>query len=148
VEVKHYRNDEWKFELDIPKQWVVMPPDTSNGPEVIRFHLQESGPLALIVWRSVRNSPQSSDAVRYWVQKVLAKAGYTNFVASETSIGSKHVATLDFDLALPDGSLVNCRHYFVVDGKVEYVLGFGASSRGAMFDTFDRVAKSFVIEKL
>jgi beta-lactamase regulating signal transducer with metallopeptidase domain len=148
LETKHYRNDEWQFELDIPKQWVVMPPVPSNGPEVIRFHLQENGPLALIVWRSVSESKQSSDAVRYWTQKVLAKAGYSNFVSSETSIGSRHVATLDFDLTLPDGSLLNCRHYFVVDGTVQYVLGFGASSRGAEFDTFDRVAKSFAREKL
>lgn len=143
VETKHYRNEEWKFELDIPKQWVVMPPDLNNGPEVIRFHAQEGGPLALIVWRQSVQSNQSSDAVRYWTQKVLAKAGYTNFVPSETSIGSRHVAALDFDLTLPDGSLLNCRHYFVVDGTVQYVLGFGASSRDAIFDTFERVAKSF-----
>ena len=51
-------------------------------------------------------------------------------------------------VTLPDGSLLNCRHYFVVDGTVEYVLGFGANGRGAVFDTFDRVAKSLALEKL
>ena len=40
------------------------------------------------------------------------------------------------------------RHYFVIDGGVRYVLGFGTSNRAAMLDTFDRVAKSFAFEEL
>ena len=60
--MRHYRNDEWKFELDIPKQWVVMPPVPSNGPEVVRFESRANGYHGLIVWRAAndpRQTPQS-----------------------------------------------------------------------------------------
>ena len=84
----------------------------------------------------------------YAVQLVLAKAGFSNFVKGETRIGSRRVATLDFDQTLPDGSVWSCRHYFIIDGTLMYTLGFGTNNREAMFDTYDRMAKSFAFEKL
>ena len=148
AELRHYRNEEWKFELDVPKEWVVEPPVPSNGPEVIRFHSPVPGPDGLIVWRSMNYPDQTPKSYSDAVQQVLAKGGFSNFVSGETSIGSRRVQTLDFEQTLPDGSLMSCRHYFVVDGGVRYVLGFGTNNRKAMFETFDRVAKSFTFEKL
>ena len=148
VETKHYRNDEWKFELDIPKQWVVMPPDTTNGPEVIRFVSQDGGYHNVIVWRSPnypKYTPETYSSAG--VQHVLAKGGFSNFVSGETRIGSRRVLTLDFSRTNPDGSVWSCRHYFVVGEKLRYVLGFGTTRRDAMIDTFDRMAKSFVFEE-
>jgi beta-lactamase regulating signal transducer with metallopeptidase domain len=148
MEMKRYRNEEWKFELDIPKAWIVELPDLTNGPEVIRFHSPDPGPNGLIVWRS-RNYPEyTPQSLSISAQQSLAKVGFSNFVSGETSIGSRRVQTLDFNQTQPDGSLMSCRHYFIIDGKVRYVLGFGTSSRDAMFATFDRMAKSFATEKL
>jgi hypothetical protein len=149
VETKHYRNDEWKFELDIPEQWVVMPPDPTNGPEVIRFVSQENGYHNVIVWRSPnypKYTPETYSSAG--VQHVLAKGGFSNFVSGETRIGSRRVLTLDFSRTNPDGSVWSCRHYFVVGGKLLYVLGFGTNSRDSMIGTFDRMAKTFVFEEL
>ena len=148
VEMRRYRNDEWKFELDIPKQWVVMPPVPSNGPEVIRFSSEENGHHLIIVWRAPNYPKHTPETVTYAVQLVLAKAGFSNFVKGETRIGSRRVATLDFDQTLPDGSVWSCRHYFIIDGTLTYTLGFGTNNREAMFDTYDRMAKSFAFEKL
>jgi beta-lactamase regulating signal transducer with metallopeptidase domain len=148
VEMRHYRNEQWKFELDIPKQWVVMPPVPSNGPEVIRFESKENGYHGLIVWRSANDPRQAPKAVRAAVQKVLADGGFSNFVSGETRIGSRQVLTLDFNRTNPDGSIWNCRHYFIIDGALMYTLGFGTTARDAMFDTYDRMAKSFVFEKV
>jgi len=149
VENKHYRNDKWKFELDVPKQWIEMPPVPSNGPEVVRFHSQDrSVPLALIIWRKSNYPKHTPKSLSISLQRDLAKEGlFSNFVSGETSIGSRRVQTLDFERTLPDGSLLSCRSYFIVDGGVQYVLGFGTSSRDTMFDTFARVANSFAFEE-
>ena len=81
------------------------------------------------------------------IQEVLAKDGFSNFVSGETRIGSRRVLTLDFSRTNPDGSVWSCRYYFVIDGTAIYILGFGTIRRDAMFDTFDRMAKSFVFGK-
>jgi hypothetical protein len=87
-------------------------------------------------------------SVRDAVQKVLANGKFSNFVSSETTIGSRQVLTLDFDRTNPDGSVWSCRHYFIIDGALMYTLGFGSTGRAAMFDTYDRMAKSFVFEEV
>jgi beta-lactamase regulating signal transducer with metallopeptidase domain len=148
AEVRHYRNDEWKFELDIPKPWVVMPPVPSNGPEVVRFESRENGYHGLIVWRAANDPRQTPMSVRDAVQKVLAAGGFSNFVSGEASIGSRKVLTLDFDRTNPDGSVWSCRQYYIIDGTLMYTLGFGTTGRDAMFDTYDRMAKSFVFEEV
>jgi hypothetical protein len=148
VEMRRYRNDEWKFELDIPKQWVVIPPVPSNGPEVIRFESKENGYHGLIVWRAANDPSVSPKSMRDEVQKVLAKGGFSNFVPGETSIGSRKVLTLDFDRKNPDGSVWSCRQFYIIDGALQYTLGFGTTGRDAMFDAYDRMAKSFVFEEV
>ena len=148
AEMRHYRNDEWKFELDIPKQWVVMPPVPSNGPEVVRFESKENGYHGLIVWRAANDPRQDPKSVRDSVQKVLAAGGFSNFVSGEASIGSRKVLTLDFDRTNPDGSVWSCRQFYIIDGALMYTLGFGTTGRDAMFDTYDRMAKSFAFEEV
>jgi hypothetical protein len=77
-------------------------------------------------------------------EQVLAKGGFSSFVRGETTIGSRKALTLDFSRPAPDG--VNtwyCRHYFIVDDNVGFVLGFGTSNRDAMFELYERMAKSF-----
>jgi hypothetical protein len=53
------------------------------------------------------------------------------------------VVTLDFDKPTPDGGTWSCRLYFIIDGTLVYTLGFGTNKRDAMFDLYDRMAKSF-----
>jgi len=146
--MRHYRNDAWKFELDIPKQWVVMPPVPSNGSEVIRFESKESGYHGLIIWRATNDPRQNPKSIRDAVQDVLAKGGFSNFASGETRIGARQVLTLDFDRTNPDGSVWSCRQYYIIDGALMYTLGFGTTGRTAMFDTYDRMAKSFVFEEV
>src|SRR5262249_30969774 len=67
-----------------------------------------------------------------------------NFVFGETTIGSRPVVTLDFD-KLKDGGTWSCREYFIADGTMVYTLGFGTSDKAAMFERYDRMAKSFEI---
>ena len=82
------------------------------------------------------------------VQKVLANGGFSNFVSARPASDLDKSLTLDFDRTNPDGSVWSCRHYFIVDGTLMYTLGFGTTGRDAMFDTFDRMAKSFVFEEV
>ena len=149
VEMQPYRSDDGKFGLEIPREWTVEPPDRSNGPEVVRFASQENGYHNVIVWRAPNRpkyTPETYSSAA--VQMVLAKSGFSNFVSGETRIGSRRVLTLDFSRTNPDGSVWSCRHYFVIGEKVRYVLGFGTVKRDEMFDTFDRMAKTFVFEEL
>jgi hypothetical protein len=53
------------------------------------------------------------------------------------------VLTLDFDRSRPDGKTWSVREYFILDGTLSYVLGFGTTDRDAMFGLYDRMAKSF-----
>jgi beta-lactamase regulating signal transducer with metallopeptidase domain len=147
VEMRHYRNEEWKFELDIPTRWIVEPPWPSDGQEVIRFSSNGNG-NQIIVWRAPNYPKHTPETATYAIQLVLAKSGFSNFVKGETRIGSRRVATLDFDQTLPHGVVWTCRYYFIIDGTLTYTLGFGTNNRNAMFDTFDRVAKSFAFGRL
>jgi hypothetical protein len=49
---------------------------------------------------------------------------------------------LDFDRPQGDGTW-SCREYLLVEGTLAYTLGFGTTNKAAMFDLFDRIAKSF-----
>ncbi len=80
------------------------------------------------------------------MQKILARGGFGNFVTGQTMIGSRSVGTLDFDKPEPKGGGTwSCRHYFIPDGTLGYVLGFGTNRKAEMFDLYDRMAKSFQI---
>jgi hypothetical protein len=73
---------------------------------------------------------------------------FSNFVSGETSIGSRQVLTLDFDRTNPDGSVWSRRQYYIIEGTLQYTLGFGNTGRDAMFNTYDRMAKRFVFEEV
>jgi beta-lactamase regulating signal transducer with metallopeptidase domain len=145
VEMKHYTSSEWHFSLDVPKRWNTFPAVPTNSPnEVIRFASSEDGFHLLIVFRNPYAPQQGPRAYSDQIQQFLTKAGFSNFVTGETTIGSKQVLTLDFDRPAPNGGTWSCRHYFVINGTLMYVLGFGTNRRDAEFDLFDRMAKSFV----
>jgi hypothetical protein len=142
--MRRYQSRAWDFALDIPKRWNAFPPNPVNSPdEVIRFASGEGGNHLLIIFRSPNDPTVNEEERLKSIQQVLTKAGFSNFVSGETRIGSKVVRTLDFDRPI-NGYIWSCRHYFINDGTLVYVLGFGTTDRKAMFGLFDRMAKSFV----
>jgi beta-lactamase regulating signal transducer with metallopeptidase domain len=144
MQMKHYKNSEWNFGLELPARWNAFPPVPTNSPaEVIRFVSDENGNHNLIIFREPYDPQVSPEIVSQRVQESLAKSGFSHFVSGETRIGSRRVLTLDFDKIRPDGVVWNCRHYFVIDGTLMYVLGFGTTDRKAMFGVYDQMAKSF-----
>ena len=163
TDMKHYQNSEWNFALDIPMRWNSFPPVSSNSHyEVIRFASREEGSHLLIIFREPHDPKQTLKEVADRVEKqVLAVKGFGNFVTGETSIGSRAAVTLDFDKPKTDansalllqgdqyvvrpGRLWNCRHHFVAEGTLRYTLGFGTTNKAAMFELYDRMAKSFEI---
>jgi hypothetical protein len=147
TEMRRYRNDQWKFELDVPTRWVVMPPVPANSPaEVIRIGSHENGNHNLIVFRQAVDPSKTAKILTDESQKFLAKGGFSNFVSGETINGSRKVMTLDFERSAPKGGMWYCRHYIVVEDSIAYVLGFGTTNREAMFELYDRMAKSFVFQ--
>ncbi len=148
VEMKHYVSSQWNFALDVPKSWDAFPPVSGNSPfEVIRFLSYESGEHRLIIFRFPHDPRSSIKSHAESAQQILAKHGFSHFVTAQTNIGSRQVVTLDFDIPR-NGGIWSCREYFIADGTLEYVLGFGTSTnRGAMFDLYDHMAKTFVIEE-
>jgi beta-lactamase regulating signal transducer with metallopeptidase domain len=146
VDMKHYQSSEWNFGIDIPVRWNAFPAVPTNSPnEIIRFASHESGVHLLIVFRAPYDPSDSPKAYADKIQQVLAKNGFSNFVTGETNIGSRPVVTLDFNKQI-DGRTWSCRHYIIVDGTLVYTLGFGTNKRDAMFDLYDRMAKSFTFE--
>lgn len=147
-EFKHYKSNNYNFEMDIPVRWYCLPPDYSNSPyEVIRFgsHAEGPGPHKLIVFRFSRSPGQTLEQVRDNTQKTLAGLGYGNFVKAETTIGSKNVLMLDYNI--PVGTwTVSSRQYFIPDGNIIYDLGFDTVDKDGMMDLYDRAAKTFRTE--
>jgi hypothetical protein len=140
---KHYNDFTWNFELDIPEGWNTFPPNHENSPnELLRFASSANGKHLLIVFRTPHDPTQSLEEISNSVQKILAKAGFENFVSGETSIGGNPARTLDFDRPEGDGTW-SCREYFIAEGTLVYTLGFGTTDKAAMFETFDRMAKTF-----
>ena len=145
TEMKHYENSEWHFAMDIPKSWNAFPPVATNSPyEVIRFESHEDGIHLVIVFRNPIDPKKSLTEWSADVQKILARGGFGNFKTGQTTIGSRTVATLDFDKHIKS-DIWSCRHYFIPDGTLGYILGFGTNRRVEMFDLYDRMAKSFQI---
>jgi serine/threonine protein kinase len=140
---KHYKNSKLDFELNIPEGWNTFPPVHTNSPfELLRFASHENGRHLLILFRKPHNPAKSLKVMSDWAQKILAKADFGNFVSTETTIGEKPAWTLDFDR--PEGHETwSCREYFVAKGTLAYILGFGTTDKAGMFETFDRMAKSF-----
>jgi hypothetical protein len=149
VEMKRYRNEQWRFELGIPSHWTIMPTGVANGPnELARFISTENGRHLVLVSRHLLRPSETPTKILEQNRDSLAKKGYLNFVPGETRIGQHRVLTLDFETTAPDGQLWYTRHYYVIKGQIGYQLAFGTSNREAMFDLYDRMAKSFVFEDL
>jgi beta-lactamase regulating signal transducer with metallopeptidase domain len=143
--MKRYKSKDWNFALDIPARWNSFPPVQANSPfEVIRFFSQEHGTHDLIVFRNPYDPAVGPEMNVQKVQENLSKNGFSHFVTGETKIGSRAVRTLDFDKPAPGGKTWSCRQYYIIDGTLQYVLGFGTTDRNAMFGVYDRMAKSFV----
>jgi hypothetical protein len=144
VQMKHYMSAEWHFSLDIPRNWNAFPPVSSNSPfEVIRFISMEGGTHMLIVFRSADNPNEPLAKRAANAQATLAKQGFGNFTTAIAPVGSKSAATLDFDRKREDGKTWSCREYFIDDGTLDYVLGFGTTDKVGMFDLYERMAQSF-----
>ena len=147
TEMHRYKNDQWKFELDVPTGWVVTPPDLTNSPgEIIRIKSDENGKHNLIIFRQSVGPGKDAKRLTDESQRFLAKNGFSNFVSGESVIGSHKVMTLDFERRTQEGGMWYCRHYIVVADSKAYVLGFGTTNREAMSETYDRMAKSFVFQ--
>jgi serine/threonine protein kinase/signal peptidase I len=140
---KHYKDDQWGYELDLPPGWNPFPPMRSNSPyEVIRFMSHENGKHILIIFRKPHDPATSLKHAADWARQYLVKAGFGNFIHGETSIGTKPALMLDFDRPQDRGTW-SCREYFISEGTLGYVVGFGTTDKARMFETFDRMAKSF-----
>ncbi len=165
TEMKRYRSAEWDFALDVPKGWHAFPPVSGNSPlEVIRFASKEDGSHLVIIFRGPRDPKQPLKEVCDQAQQRLARGGFRNFTTTETTIGSRPAQVLQFDrpwtgrTRSPTASWFHrlvrftrrrkvgtwsCREYFLAEGTLQYVLGFGTTNKDSMFDLYDRMAKSF-----
>jgi len=162
TDMKHYKSRDWNFALDIPKRWNSFPAVHINSPyEVIRFASREDGIHVLIIFREPNDPKRPLNERADRVQKLLASKGFSNFARAEAMIQAKPILMLDFDrphndeslpLILEDDRYVqrpdllwSCRHYFLAADTLGYTLGFGTTNKGAMFEVFDRMAKTFEI---
>ncbi|HEY4245704.1 MAG TPA: M56 family metallopeptidase [Lacunisphaera sp.] len=150
VPMKHYVNTEWKFAVDIPTSWNAFPPVSSNSHyEVVRFESNDGGKhTLLIVFRNPRDPKQTPEASSKGVEDTLARSGFGNFGHGKKTLGSNEATILDFDKAAPNDVTWSCRHYFIDDGTLEYVFGFGTENkREAMTGVYDNIVKSFQTSK-
>jgi hypothetical protein len=149
IEMKRYTS-KWNFALEIPARWNVLPAATHENPsEVIRFasHDLRDGVHLSFILRTPYD-PKKGQQARIDVAKTfLVKAGFGNFVQAETTIGSRVVPTLDFDKPDDKGGTWSVRYYFVFNRKLAYVVSFGTTKWHAVIGLFDRIAKTFVVDK-
>jgi serine/threonine protein kinase len=139
----HYKDPKSNFELDIPEGWNTLPPDYKNSVyELIRFISYKNGTHLLILFRKPHNPAIPLKDISDAAQRVLSNAKFGNFISAETAIGGKPARTLDFDRPMGNGTW-SCREYFVTEGPIIYTVGLGTTDKSAMFETFDRTAKSF-----
>ena len=145
IQMVRYKNSALNFALDVPANWTSFPPIPGLGPyQVIRF--SSNGSL-MIISRQSFDPPAGPELTLEHAKEGLVEAGFSNFVTGETMIGSRAVRTLDSNRKMPDGKTWSCRQYFIADGNLRYMLGFGTTNRDAMFGLYDQVAKSFVFGK-
>jgi hypothetical protein len=142
-EMKHYKNAEWNFGLDIPKRWHAFPPVSSNSPlEVIRFASKEEGNHLVIIFRGPRDPRKPLKEACDQAQQILAGQGFRNFSTVETTIGKRATLLLEFDRP-QDGGTWSCREYFLAEDTLQYILGFGTNNKDGIFELYDRMARSF-----
>jgi hypothetical protein len=165
TEMKRYKSAEWNFVLDIPRRWNAFPPVSSNSPlEVIRFASKEDGTHLVIIFRGPHDPKKPLKEVRDQAQQILARQGFGNFTTTETAIGSRAALMLEFDRPQGErrgrwgrffgrwrqlwrrgrgGGTWSCREYFLAEGTLQYILGFGTTNKASMFELYDRMARSF-----
>ena len=142
-EMKRYQSAEWNFALDIPSRWHAFPPVSSNSPlEIIRFASKEDGTHLVIIFRGPCDPKKPLKDACDQTQQILAKNGFGNFSTTETTIGPRPALILEFNRPR-DGGFWSCREYFVAEGTLQYILGFGTNKKDSMFDLYDRMARSF-----
>jgi hypothetical protein len=157
--VKHYRNSEWKFALDLPGHWQAIPPRSANNSDsrmVMSFGSSDSSDRLLIVTRhSYVPSKETLKTILDSAEQDMARSGFLHFVPGEpVTIGAKRAIRLDSERAPKDGEGVwYCRNYYILGSHGAYILAFGArnitaAQRDAVFNTYDRIARSFVFEDL
>ncbi len=164
--MRSYRSPDATFALDIPAHWRPFPPVPANSPsEVIRFASYRDGWHVLVIFRARQVPSQTLEEHSAHVQLGLTRKGFGHFSSAETAIGGRTALTLDFDRLhasatlqqeetswpregaawLRPGATWSCREYFLTEGAIRYTLGFGTTNKTAMFELFDRIAKSFEI---
>jgi hypothetical protein len=145
VPMKHYKSAQWNFALDVPTGWNAFRGQPNVNPgEIIRFVSTENGNHLLAVVRNAYDPNVSAEDFVQRVQRDQAKAGFSHLVTGNTRIGSRDAMTLDFDQLQEGGKTLSCRMYFIIDGTLVYILGFGTTAdRNAEFPLYDRMAKSF-----
>ena len=144
---QHYQNTEWNFGLNVPSDWNRFPALLGESiHEVIRFSgSNQNGRELLIVFRNFFDTQKGLGAYITVDEQQLEKKGYTHFITGETTLGSRHVTTLDFDRTPPDGSAWSYHQYLFVQGSLLYTLSFGTDSKQPTTLTAleDSVATSF-----
>jgi beta-lactamase regulating signal transducer with metallopeptidase domain len=147
--MKHYQNKEWNFGLDIPGGWNRFPPNLAYSPnEVMRFASGENGRQLLIIFRGFMDASKGmAGYISADEQTLEKKENYSHFVTGETTLGSRHVTTLDFDRQQPDGGIVSIHQYLLVEGTLLYTLSFSTNGDlRAMIPLTDRMAGSFTFD--
>lgn len=147
--MKRYKNARWNFALDVPAAWNAFPPGPPLGPddvsspyEVVRFSEKGDGTLLGVYRRPSDPSSGPALAVRQ-AQATLANDGFSNFVAGVARMGPRRMLTLDCEKPRAGGQPWRIRAYFIVDGTLTYILGFGASDAAEAPGLYDRIAGSF-----
>jgi beta-lactamase regulating signal transducer with metallopeptidase domain len=159
VQVVHYIDNEWKFELDLPIHWRPLPSGSTINllsRQVMTFGTSDSTDRLLYVSRHTFDpSKENFKTILESAQQDMAQNGFVHFVPSESiTIGSKRAISLDFERAPKNGEGIwYCRNYYIIGSRGAYMLAFGArniaaAQRDAVFAIYDRMAKSFVFEDL
>jgi beta-lactamase regulating signal transducer with metallopeptidase domain len=144
--IKHYKNADFGFQVDIPSSWRVVPHAACCNGEMVRFSSTNSShDYTLYIARFPHDPMQSPQAEAERAQQNLIKKElYSNFLTGQTTLGSEQVVTLDFDSlnGSRDGTSHHVRDYFMISGTFLYILVF---STDRMTDVVpDQVAGSFV----
>jgi beta-lactamase regulating signal transducer with metallopeptidase domain len=159
IQVAHYINNEWKFELDLPIHWMPLPSGSTVNllpPQTLSFGTSDSKDRLLTVLRHTYDPGKDNfKTILESAQHAMANSGFVNFVpGASITIGSKRAISLDFERAPRNGEGVwYCRDYYILGTHGAYMLQFGArnitaAQRDAVFKVYDRMAKSFVFEDL
>jgi beta-lactamase regulating signal transducer with metallopeptidase domain len=148
---RHYQNREWSFGLDIPGGWNRFPPNPGQSSnEVMRFGSGANGRNGLSIYRSFFDTQKGFGAYVAAHQEYLQKIdkGNANFRTGQATLGSRQVATLEYDRPTVDGGgTLSFRQYFFIEGSLLYLLSFSTTSNpNALIPQQDGIAQSFTFD--